>query len=202
MTPIAEFDQLDNPYQSTSHGLQEFVADAPLIEYVGVLRAFVGARADYYLRKWAPRLQDPSGETGMNWAAFFLTALWLAYRKMYKAALILYGVMILLWFVQVGIFMFGLGMPNVPPAVSLLVNVMVCVTCGACGNSWYLAHANRAIAAARKQGLDGNELLATTARRGGTNMAAALGIVFAPLVVLLFLGLALAFVLAIFAHAP
>ncbi len=149
MAPIAQFDQLDSPYRGTAAERSGFNADPALLEYVEALRAFVGPKADYYLKKWAPRFQDPKADVGLNWAAFFLTGLWFGYRRMVKAALILYAVVIALWLAQVGVFMFTLGMPRVPPLATLIVNLMVCITCGAFANGWYLAKANRAIAAAR-----------------------------------------------------
>ena len=39
------------------------------------LRAFVGAKADYYLVKWTPLLKGWGRSAGFNWAAFFLTGL-------------------------------------------------------------------------------------------------------------------------------
>jgi hypothetical protein len=196
MSPIAEFDQLDNPYQATMYGAEPFVSDGSLDDYTSALRAFVGAKSDYYLRKWAPRLQDPAGETGMNWAAFFLTALWLAYRKMYKATFLFYAAVVGLWLAQVGVFMFALGLPQVPPIVSLVVNLMICLVCGAFGNGWYLNHANRIIASIRRQGIEGESLRLALAQRGGTSLAAALGLMFAPLIVFLVLGLIVAVLLA------
>src|SRR5258707_862516 len=47
------------------------------------LRAFVGRRAVYYLAKWRGVLAGSGTETGFNLAAFFLSAIWLPYRKMY-----------------------------------------------------------------------------------------------------------------------
>ena len=47
-----------------------------------------------YLRNWAPLLQGGTGRAGFNWAAFFLSGLWLAYRKMYKVTLILFVIII------------------------------------------------------------------------------------------------------------
>ena len=63
------------------------------------LRAFVGSKAQYYLDKWTPLLRSLSGNAGFNWAAFLLSGLWLPYRKMYKATLIFYAI-IILWVVM------------------------------------------------------------------------------------------------------
>jgi hypothetical protein len=50
-------------------------------------RAAIGPKADLYLRKWQA---IPGG--GFNWAAFLLSGLWMSYRKMYRAAAILSGI--------------------------------------------------------------------------------------------------------------
>ncbi|MBD7964948.1 DUF2628 domain-containing protein [Fictibacillus norfolkensis] len=44
--------------------------ETKLIEFVGE------KKKDYYLKKWQK-------DNNFNWAAFFLTLLWLGYRKMY-----------------------------------------------------------------------------------------------------------------------
>jgi hypothetical protein len=54
--------------------------------------AFIGKKADYYLRKWHPALYDSRRAQGFNWAAFGLLGLWLPYRKMYRVTLILFGI--------------------------------------------------------------------------------------------------------------
>lgn len=202
MSPIAQFDQLDSPYHSTTAERLGFGAEPALLEYVDALRAFVGPKSEYYLRKWSPRLRDPKADVGINWAAFFLTGLWFGYRRMIKAALLVYAAMIALWLAQVGVFMFTLGMPRVPPLATLIVNLMVCTTCGAFANSWYLAKATRTIAAARAQGVVGDHLAEIVAPHGGTSVRSAIGLAFAPLGVLLALFLTWMFILAIYAHAP
>ncbi len=52
MPSIAEFDQLENPYQSSHRSVD--VATAYGIPEMPELEVFVGPRAGYYLRKWAP----------------------------------------------------------------------------------------------------------------------------------------------------
>jgi len=48
------------------------------------LRAAIGPRADYYLRRW--REMDAAGKSlSWNWAACFANMFWLAYRKMWLA---------------------------------------------------------------------------------------------------------------------
>ena len=102
MPQIAELDPHENPNRSTAvwdgptHGGYE---DANLLE----LRAFVGPRAAYYLRKWLPRLDDPhDGQVGMNWVALLMPALWLGYRRMYRIAFLLTLGSVGLLFAQLG----------------------------------------------------------------------------------------------------
>lgn len=194
MPQIAEFEQANNPYRSSaSHSLDVLDGAFPATQEFE-LRAFVGRKADYYLRKWAPRLNDSSAEAGMNWAAFFLTAFWLAYRKMYRATFIFYAVVIALAILQQVVFVGLLGSEAVPPVVGAVVNLMTAIVCGFFGNAWYLTHTQRAIATARSQGLEDEHLLFVLAQRGGTSLLAAFGLVFLGfvLIALLVLGLIVA----------
>lgn len=195
MSQVADFDQMDNPYRSSAV-LEPTSVDTDVAE--NELRAFVGPRGDYYLRKWAPRLADPSGETGMNWAAFFLTAFWLAYRKMYAATFIFYGVAVALAVLQQVVFVLMLGAPSVPPGVGLIVNIAIAIVCGLCGNGWYLAHTRRKIADSKAKGLGGEHLMYDLVRRGGTSLAASIGMVFLAslMIFVLFVMLALVAVIA------
>jgi hypothetical protein len=57
------------------------------------VRAAIGSNAEYYLRKWAA--MDASGSTvSWNWAALFLNGLWLAYRRLWGAALVFLAVIV------------------------------------------------------------------------------------------------------------
>ena len=103
MSPIAQYDEIDNPYRSTA--TLEMAGEVTETE----LRAFVGPKFDYYLRKWGPKLEDPSADCGMNWAAFFLSGFWFPYRKMYAATFILYGVSLALAIVQQVVFVAVIG---------------------------------------------------------------------------------------------
>jgi hypothetical protein len=178
MSPVAEFDQIENPYRSTA--TLETECEVTETE----LRAFVGPKFDYYLRKWAPKLEDPSADCGMNWAAFFLSGFWFPYRKMYAATFILYGVSLALAIVQQVVFVAVIGTATVPAGVGLIVNIAVALVCGLYGNTWYLAHAQRKIAAAHAQGFQGDHLMYHLARTGGTSLAASLGIAFLASIVI------------------
>ncbi len=149
MSRTAEFDNLENPYRPPAAVRSAYGATADVQSQVDELRVFVGGKANYYLQKWAPRLQDPQAEVGMNWAAFFLTAMWMCYRKMYRVAFIFYGVTTLVVVAQYVVFVTVMGLPAIPAGVGLIGNVAAAVICGLYGNAWYLAHAERLIAEAR-----------------------------------------------------
>ena len=171
--PTAHLEPADNPYRSpaslnpawetsTSH---DYGADE-LIE----LRAFVGPRADKYLRKWTPRLDNPvDGDCGFNWAAFFLTSYWLGYRRMYAGAFLVTATFVGLGIGQEVLFVKVLKLRAVPIGVNLIVWAMVHFVCGLYANRWYLTRAQAAVAAAHQQRLEGQMLLLNLVNRGGTS---------------------------------
>lgn len=52
------------------------------------LRAYVGPRADYYLRAWHPLQTRETSLGGVNKSAFFGGLGWLFYRKIYRPVVI------------------------------------------------------------------------------------------------------------------
>jgi hypothetical protein len=129
------------------------------------VRAVVGPRADFYLRKWAATERG-----GFNWAAFFLSGLWLPYRKMYRATIILYGLVLLESIAEELVFVGWLGWQETPRAVERGVTVAVCWTCGALGNRWYRSYVTRAVATARLREPDEPQRLKLLASKGGTSI--------------------------------
>jgi hypothetical protein len=135
------------------------------------LRVFVGPNADFYLRRWTPRLLGQDRDTGKNIAAFFCPTFWLGCRRLYGVLLILFGVMAIDVVLE-----FALIRANINPnGLGFLVVLILCVVCGVCGNGWYLTKAQRAIAEVRAQGLDGEAGLRAISYRGGINVVAGLG---------------------------
>jgi hypothetical protein len=201
MPSIADFDQLDNPYRSSRYSTVEAMPDAYDDPEVAELQAFVGPKAKYYLRKWAPRLESPDGEVGMNWAAFFLTAFWMGYRKMYRNVALYFVATFAIWVPVELLFVYVVRAKTTPGIVSLLLNLMVALVCGAFGNVWYLEHAKRKIAAVRAQGLEGQHRLYALAQRGGTSLLGSIGLVFGAGFALLIVGLVLGVIIAIVKHA-
>jgi hypothetical protein len=177
MSEVAQFDQVENPYRSSGHGTLEAEHEGASQGLPNELCFFVGRKADYYMKKWAPRLEDPQAEVGMNWAAFLLTGLWLAYRKMYAFAFIFFGVAIVERFMEAVVFLGLLRLPAVPGGVNLIYSLASAIICGLFGNAWYLSHARRKIAEAHSQGLEGERLLFTLSQRGGTSLLAPIGLI-------------------------
>src|SRR5262245_25293633 len=93
MSESAPFDGLENPYASPQTAPERTGLSTSGDALEQELRAFVGPRADVYLRKWAPLLYG-SGQAGFNWPAFLLAGIWLPYRKMYAVSLIFYGAIV------------------------------------------------------------------------------------------------------------
>jgi len=125
---------------------------------------------------WTPVLRGWSGGTGFNWGAFFFSGLWLPYRKMYTAAFILWGIILVESILEELLFVGILVKQETPPGFDRIVGLVVGVVCGAYGNRWYLSHARRIISDIRSQGLPQDAVLRTIAERGGTNLPAAFGI--------------------------
>lgn len=139
------------------------------------LRAFVGQKADYYLKQWAGLRRETGQNPGFNWAAFFLSGLWLPYRKMYRTTAIFYGGLLALSIAEEVVFIGILGRAEVPSALNF-VGLAIGLICGTNGNRWYLAHAQKTIAEARDRGLDPYAVSAFAADRGGTSLGASVGL--------------------------
>jgi hypothetical protein len=135
------------------------------------MRAAVGPRADFYLRKW-----ERSERGGFNWAAFFCSGVWLPFRKMYRATAILYAAVIIESVLEDLVFVGWLGMPETPRALERGVGWAVCCVCGGFGNMWYLSHVKHLVAATRATVPNEDQCLDTLRKRGGTTMLGALGL--------------------------
>ncbi len=182
----------DNPYRSSvtwdTPASRSGYTDDDVIE----LRAFVGAKADHFLRKWLPRLEDPQqGDVRFSWIAFFFPVLWLGFRKMYLLALIVGVVPAVLSIAQQLLFVNALGLQSAPLGANVILNLLACVVCGLYGNAWYLNHAEAAIAQAHKEGFVGEHLLLTLAHRGGTSVVGLIGMWVLNIVVGMVTGVAL-----------
>ena len=141
------------------------------------IRAFVGYgyEADYFLYKWRPALEGLSDEVGFSWVAFFLTVLWLPFRKMYRVTLILYAIIILETILEEILFVGILGKNETPNSIAGIGGLVLSVVCGACGNRWYLSHTKKVVSQLRSQGMQQESYLHMLSERGGTNLLASLG---------------------------
>lgn len=105
--------------------------------------------------------------TSFNWAAFFLTGFWLAYRKMYNPAMIFFVIMLL-----------GVLADHVnegrKETFAGTFGWVIGLVCGAGGNRWYLSHASSLVEQARGQDLTEAQTSELLARRGGTSVLSAL----------------------------
>jgi len=125
------------------------------------LRAAIGPRADYYLRRW--RQMDAAGKSvSWNWAACFANMFWLAYRKMWLA---LAGFIL----ANIAVSAIGAAIPALNRYTIVLMILLTFVT-GAYGNLLYRRQAEKLAAS----GATVDQLRA----RGGTSPLA-LGIALA-----------------------
>jgi len=127
--------------------------------------AFAGKNADYYWTRWTPLIQGQDW-SGFNWAAFLLSGLWLAYRKMYGIALIFYAVALL------GVFADQMRDERTERLQSW-VPWLIAALCGGYGNRWYWSHATRLIDQLRVQQTGEGIPEGLLAKHGGTSILSA-----------------------------
>lgn len=111
-------------------------SSSPDLNQHELLSIFVDKNYDYYTRKWE-LMSDRKSKSSFNWAAFFLTFLWMAYRKMY-----LYS------FATIGLTMLSgvLGILINPSGIfSNSVGFGISLATGFGGNYWYKKHAENKI---------------------------------------------------------
>jgi hypothetical protein len=163
----------DNPYRAPAFSEPPFAPASTLSE--AEIRAFVGKKASYYLRKW-PWSGDNFGRAkGFNWAAFLLSGFWLPYRKMYRTTLIFFSIIVAMTVLEEIVFAAGLVSESAATVYDRVTGLIIPIVCGRFGNAWYLAHAKREIAQIRVLGLKDEDYYLALARRGGTSVFAAIG---------------------------
>jgi len=94
-----------------------------------------------------------------HWPAFALTIPWMFYRKMYTGGIILVALPVLLDHLLPGSLFLGSGL-------------LIAVTGGLCGKSWYLEHAARRLARARRLYSTDSAQAAYLARASGVSISA------------------------------
>ena len=145
---------------------------------------FVGPRADYYLAAWRPLRSGQVRRGRFNGAAFFLSGIWLLYRRMYMAVTILMVTVIIESLVSDALFARA-GLEVAPQSYNQFMTVLYMAVLGAFGNRWYYWHAVRHIRRAQQTDPVSRDVLA---RKGGISwLGVALGSV-AILLVLILLG--------------
>ncbi len=137
------------------------------------LRAYVGPRASYYLRRWFSTRAGWRSLVDWNWPAFLFAGFWLAYRRMYATAAALFGVFFVEEFIE-RLLVHG-GNDRAAALLAWLANIvgtMLPFVCALWGNRWYHRRAARAIERAKAEGLRDRDLRRHLARRGGTSTLA------------------------------
>ena len=139
------------------------------------VRILVDKNHEYYIGKWeaASLPQDPPlsqwkyTRKFWNWAAFFLTFNWLAYRKMYRYLLIYIAIIVIQVIIEITV--------GLPTAVSSAINVASFVLFGKHGNAWFKRHVDQEVDRILATSANADQARVELARRGGTNIAAAIG---------------------------
>ena len=162
----------DNPYRGPIFSDPPATGVSSLSE--AEIRAFVGRNAGYYLRKWPVGADDRGPARGFNWAAFLLNAFWISYRKMYRLALIFYSVIGVTTVLAIVLEPAGrvgelAHLPGTASSASSSRSFAAFF-----GNAWYLAHASAKTG--RRLASRGHRTTRGLARRGGTNLLAAIGL--------------------------
>ncbi|MGA8943666.1 MAG: DUF2628 domain-containing protein [Thermoactinomyces sp.] len=100
----------------------------------------VQTNTSYYDFKWGS-VKNPAKENTWNWAAFFFTTFWLAYRKMYKPVFVL-GLTGILWIIPH-------HLADIPLWVDIPFYLAISLVVGWNGNRWYYNHTSQVLKQAR-----------------------------------------------------
>jgi Protein of unknown function (DUF2628) len=172
----------ENPYQSPRFDgpsdLSEFLGPPPGETAISEAeaRAFVGKKADYYLRKWGPALELGGPVHRFNGPAFLFSGFWIPYRKMYRVYAIIFGIIAADMVLEATAVGMGWVDEKTLDALGRLIALGFSILWGVLANDWYLAHMRREIARIRSLGLPDDAYFAALARRGGTSVLAGVGL--------------------------
>ncbi|RZT21524.1 DUF2628 domain-containing protein [Fictibacillus sp. BK138] len=140
-------------YSNTSISKADVLIDTPQGEKLAL---FVGEKKkDFYFKK---RQKDNS----WNWAAFFLTFLWLGYRKMYLPILF-----VLIGFLAIDIIALLLG--TISTTVDTSMGFALSGGLGVGGNLIYKRHAQKQINEIEKHSVSEKVKMHEIRKRGGTS---------------------------------
>jgi tetratricopeptide (TPR) repeat protein len=138
------------------------------------LKAYIGSGWEYYLNAWKPTMTGEGKIGGFNIAGLFFSSLWLSYRKMYRYALIFYGIIIVSTVAQTIIE--GLTGKTSPRLLNSGIGLILAIIIGAFGNRLYFNSARRTIAQVNALGIPQEDALKLIAKKGGRSFWAALGL--------------------------
>lgn len=102
------------------------------------MRIFLGKNAQYYLDKFDDI--KLSGKNGWNGTAWFFSAFWFIYRKMYGIGCGILGVFLLLGFIDVKMFSY-----SETPFWMRIIEMIIWIGLGTMANRWYMQYAERKI---------------------------------------------------------
>ena len=165
LEPKVEAPQERDPYEAP---VSELELEAEEVSKTDELKAFVGKNTDYYLNQWSDRSYN------FNWAAFFLSGFWLAYRKMYWQVLVLLGATVVLSLVLQAL---GITQAWIPSLVIGLV-------CGTYGDRWYHNHALRVVRKFRLKEPRTDERIMLLAKRGGVSQILVIAVIVIAVIVI------------------
>lgn len=119
----------------------------------------------YYFLKWG-LVPEPAKKNTWNWAAFFLTMFWAAYRKMYKLFSLL-GLITILW-------MLALYLIDIPYWVDSVFYLAIALFLGWNGNRLYYNHTSQVLERAKTLPEQQRDLYIQN--RGGTHIGIMIGL--------------------------
>ncbi len=142
-----------------------------------LLREYAGSKAEYYLTRWARLASTGRMSAGFNGAAFGLSGFWLLYRKMFRAATLLFGIILVESIVEDVVAIKVLAMPQLPSLVAPIVTLAIAIVVGRYGTYWYYRQALRKVAIAKALFSDRETQIRFLRKRGGGSvLAIALGV--------------------------
>jgi hypothetical protein len=157
--------------------------------------AYIGKGSRDYIDAWMPAIEGGGKISGFNFAAFLFSGLWMAYRKMYRYALIFFGVIIAFTLGVIILFLGILGGNITPPYIIYIFDIIIGVIVGIKGNQLYFSSAMREINRIHAQNLSQEDCMKLIVQKGGTNIWKALALTFLFFVVYIVLGLIVGFII-------
>jgi hypothetical protein len=119
----------------------------------------------YYDVKWA-FVEDPARHNTWNWIAFFFSAFWLTYRKMYKPFIVL-AIIEILW-------MIPFFLMDIPQWLHIPFYLIIALVAGRNANRWYYNYVTQVLNQARS--LPAPKQSSYLLTKGGTNVGIMLGL--------------------------